>query len=64
MEQLKNPIVLFVRNIFPLNYKTFKAVGTKTEIVTVSQGCFKIMQKSWSFYMALKNTSEMRGNKK
>jgi hypothetical protein len=40
MEQLKNPIVLFVRNIFPLNYKTFKAVGTKTEIVTVSQGCF------------------------
>ncbi|KAJ3621547.1 hypothetical protein MTP99_003666 [Tenebrio molitor] len=48
MEQLKNPIVLFVWNIFPLNYKTFKA----------------IMQKSWSFYMALKNTSEMRGNKK
>ncbi|CAH1379837.1 unnamed protein product [Tenebrio molitor] len=43
MNHLKQPIIIYAWNIFPINYETFKA----------------IMQKSWSFFMALKNMNDM-----
>ncbi|KAJ3621536.1 hypothetical protein MTP99_003657 [Tenebrio molitor] len=43
MNQLKQPIIIYAWNIFPINYETFKA----------------IMQKSWSFFMALKKMNDM-----
>ncbi|XP_015839550.1 odorant receptor 2a-like [Tribolium castaneum] len=44
MQQLQKPVMINVGNIFPLNYDTFKG----------------IMQKSWSFFVALKNTQDLR----
>ncbi|CAH1379830.1 unnamed protein product [Tenebrio molitor] len=43
MNQLKQPIIIYAWNIFPINYETFKG----------------IMQKSWSFFMALKNMNDL-----
>ncbi|KAJ3621554.1 hypothetical protein MTP99_003671 [Tenebrio molitor] len=43
MGHLRNPIVFYVWNIFPLNFETFK----------------KIMQKSWSFFVTLRNTHDL-----
>ncbi|XP_044262329.1 odorant receptor 2a-like isoform X2 [Tribolium madens] len=44
MQQVQKPVTINVGNIFPLNYDTFKG----------------IMQKSWSFFVALKNTQDLR----
>ncbi|KAJ3665324.1 hypothetical protein Zmor_000824 [Zophobas morio] len=47
MQMVQQPIVIYSFNIFPVNYETFK----------------KIMQKTWSFYLALQNFQDRQGSR-